>query len=54
VTRADGARRAAALVRQLLLALQFFVQTDGLILDDRVLHAQAPLELVNQLAMIRA
>src|SRR5258708_6300806 len=43
-----------ALVRELLLALQFFVETNGLILDDRVQHAETPLKLVHQLAVIRA
>src|SRR5690349_6447524 len=43
-----------ALVRELLLPLQFLVQTNGLIFDDRVRHAEPPLELMNQLAMIRA
>src|SRR5258708_11243480 len=41
-----------ALVRKLFLALDFFVETNGLVLDDRVLHAEAPLELVNQFAVI--
>src|SRR4029077_4598545 len=41
-------------VREFLLALQLFVETNGLVLDDRVLHAEAPLEFVYQFAVIGA
>src|SRR5215472_16441816 len=37
-----------ALVSELLLTLQFFVETHGLILDDRVLDAEAALEFVDK------
>src|SRR5712664_4121285 len=40
-----------ALQRELLLPLQVFVQAHGLILDHRILHAQAPLQLRTQLAV---
>src|SRR5690348_727519 len=40
-----------ALLRKLLLPLQILIQTDGLILDDHVLHAEAALQLSNQLAV---
>src|SRR6266852_1283602 len=42
------------LLRKLFLSLQIFVQPHGLILDHRVLHAQAALQLGNQLAVRRA
>src|SRR5260370_11224051 len=40
-----------SLLRKFLLALQIFVQPHGLILDHVVLHAQAALQLGNQLAV---
>src|SRR5262249_40918336 len=42
-----------AFVRKLLLALQLFVEANGLILDDRVLHAQPSLQFVHQFAVVR-
>ena len=42
------------LVRKLFLALQLFVEANGLILDDRVLNAEPALELVNELTVIGA
>src|SRR5713226_9436755 len=39
------------LLRKLFLPLQIFVQAHGLVLDNRVLHAQAALQLGNQLAV---
>src|SRR6516165_8657991 len=51
----DAARTARgalfALMRELLLTLQFLVEAHGLILDDRVLDAEAALEFVNQFAV---
>src|ERR1700731_133540 len=60
--RRGGSRCAArtprgallALLRKFLLALQVLVQPHGLILDHRVLHAQAALQLGNQFAVVRA
>src|SRR5215472_12830065 len=57
--RGRGRSRAArtprgtlfTLVRQLLLALQVFVEPHGLIFNHRVLHAQPALQLGNQLAV---
>src|SRR6266478_2781690 len=43
-----------ALLRKFLLALQVFVQSHGLILDHRVLHAQTALQLGNQFTVVRA
>src|SRR5215472_106206 len=40
-----------ALVSELLLTLQFFVEAHGLILDDRVLDAEAALEFVDKFAV---
>src|SRR6266581_2229953 len=40
-----------ALQRKLLLALQIFVEPDGLVLDDRVLHAEAAFQFGNQFAV---
>src|SRR5271157_1607761 len=52
--RAAGTPRDAlfALLRQLLLALQILVEPHGLILDDRVLHAQPAFQLMHQFAVI--
>src|SRR5262245_42405073 len=40
--------------RQFLLPLDVFVETDGQILDDRILHAETALDFVNQFAAVRA
>src|SRR6516165_10004933 len=53
--RSNAARPAGgalfALVSELLLTLQFFVEAHGLILDDRVLDAEAAFEFVHKFAV---
>ena len=46
-----AAGAALAMFAELLLALQFFVEADGLILDDGVGNFQAPLEFLDQVAL---
>src|SRR5580765_2901762 len=57
--RRSGALRAPrgtlfAPRRQLLLALDVFVEADGQVLDDRILYAEPAFNFVNQFAVIRA
>ena len=58
-SRGCGTARTArcthfALVHQLFLALQIFVESHSLILDDRVLHTKAAFQFMEHFAMRRA